>query len=90
MAETVKYLSIAVSSVASILNPEMIIIGGETVGRFGDLLLEPIKEMIGGVVPVMPDLVLSQLDDDAVVMGAIALALRSTEDFIFIKGKGKT
>jgi hypothetical protein len=33
----------------------------------------------------MPQLVLSQLDDDAVVMGAIALALRSTEDLIFIK-----
>lgn len=85
MVETVKYLSIAVSSVASILNPEMIIIGG-AVARSGDLLLEPIKEMIGGVVPVMPRLVLSRLDDDAVVMGAIALALRSTENFIFIKG----
>lgn len=86
VAETVKYLSIAVSSVASILNPEMIIIDG-AVAWSGDLLLEPIKEMIGGVVPVMPRLVLSQLDDDAVVMGAIALALRSTEDFIFIKGE---
>ena len=89
MAETVKYLSIAVSSVASILNPEMIIIDG-AMARSGDLLLEPIKEMIGGVVPVMPQLVLSQLDDDPVVMGAIALALRSTEDFIFIKGERRT
>jgi len=79
VTRTVRYLSIAVSSVASILNPEMIVISG-IAAQFGDLFLEPIRELIRGVVPMMPQLVLGQLDD-AVVIGALALALRSTDDF---------
>jgi glucokinase-like ROK family protein len=80
--ETVRYLSIAVANVASIINPRRIVLGGG-IAKSDDLILEPIKRLIQGVVPAMPEIVPSQLGSDAGVLGAVSLALRSTEDLIW-------
>jgi glucokinase-like ROK family protein len=84
VAETIDYLGQAVANVISTLNPEMVILGGG-MARSGDLLLEPIKEKVHGTIPMMPQVVLSELGDDAVVKGAIALAIQVTQDDIFVR-----
>ena len=77
--ETVDYLSIIVANVAAILNPELIVLGGG-IARSADLLIEPIRQRVEGVVPVMPLIKASELGENAAVMGAIALVLHSTDD----------
>lgn len=77
--ETVDYLSIIVASAAAILNPELIVLGGG-IARSADLLIEPIRQRVEGVVPVMPLIKASELGENAAVMGAIALVLHSTDD----------
>jgi predicted NBD/HSP70 family sugar kinase len=77
--ETVDYLSIIVANVAAILNPELIVLGGG-IARSADLLIEPIRQRVEGVVPVMPLIKASELGENAAVMGAIALVLHSTGD----------
>jgi glucokinase len=85
VAETVDYLAEAVANVACTLNPEMIVLGGG-LARSDDLLLEPIKERVRRVVPFAPEIVLTQLGDDAVLRGAIALAVRATREDISVQG----
>lgn len=77
--ETIDYLSIIVASVAAILNPELIVLGGG-IARSADLLIEPIRQRVEGVVPMMPPIKASELGENAAVMGAIAMVLHSTDD----------
>jgi len=86
--ETVDYLSIVIANVSAVLNPEMIIIGGG-VARSADMLLEPIRQRVAGVVPVMPRIVASELGDSTAVMGAIAIVLHSTDDYLFVRSQAE-
>ncbi len=71
--EMADYLSIAVVNIACILDPRLIVLGGTSLER-GALLLKRIRKQVEGVVPAMPELILSALGDDAVLLGAIAVA----------------
>lgn len=82
--ETVDYLSIAVANMACIIDPDRIIIGGD-LAEFGDLFVEPIRTRIEGLIPVTPEICLSDLGLDAPVLGAVATALRQTSDWLFVQ-----
>ena len=84
VAETVDYLSIAIANLACILNPDRIIISGE-MAEFGDLFIEPIRSRLEGLLPAIPDIVLSELKTDAAILGAVATALRQTSDALFVQ-----
>jgi predicted NBD/HSP70 family sugar kinase len=84
VAETIDYLSIAVANLACILNPQRIIVSGE-MAEFGDLFIEPIRTRLGGLLPAIPDIVLSELKTDAAILGAVATALRQTSDALFVQ-----
>jgi glucokinase-like ROK family protein len=75
--ETVNYLSHALAAVCALLDPEAIVIGGG-VARSADLLIEPIKQRLDGVIPFLPRIVASDLGPRAVVMGTIMLVLDAT------------
>ena len=68
------YIAFALCSVTTVLNPEMIVIGGST-GRFSNLLIPFIEEHLGTFLPKMPNLVGTALDGDASLKGAVAHAL---------------
>jgi glucokinase-like ROK family protein len=85
VTDTVDYLAQAVANVVCTLNPEMVILGG-ALTRSDDLLLEPIIERVHRVVPFPPKIVLTELGDDAVLYGAIALAIRATRADISVQG----
>lgn len=84
IGDTVDYLAQAAANVATLLNPEMIVLGGG-VTRSADLLLEPVKQRIVGTIPVVPDIVLCELGDEAVVQGAVALAIGATRSDVFVR-----
>jgi len=80
--ETVDYLSLAIAAISSLLDPEVIVLGGG-VARSADLLIEPILQRVRGVTPFTPRLVPSALGYRAAVMGAIMLVLNgTTESFV--------
>lgn len=84
VAETVDYLSLAVANLACILDPERIVISGE-LADFGELFIEPILERIRGLVPEVPELVVTELKMDAPVLGAVAIALRQTSGKVVVQ-----
>jgi predicted NBD/HSP70 family sugar kinase len=86
LQETIDYLSIAVANLAAVLDPERVIISGD-LAEFGDLFIEPIRSRLTGLIPAVPDIVLSNLGLDAPVLGAVAIAMRQTSDWLFVRGQ---
>ncbi len=84
ISETVDYLSLAIASISTLLDPEIIILGGG-VARSADLLIEPILERLEGVIPFIPRLVASPLGRRAAAMGAIMLVLNATTEYFVVK-----
>jgi predicted NBD/HSP70 family sugar kinase len=77
-------LALGIASIAAVLDPEAVIIGGG-VGRSGDLLLEPIQRELHAVSPLRPRILVSELGDDAVLHGAVATALDAARGEIFAR-----
>lgn len=82
--ETVDYLSLAVTSVSCLFDPEIIVLGGG-VARSADLLIEPILKRVKGVTPFVPRLAASKLGRRAAVMGAIMCILNATTEHIVVR-----
>jgi predicted NBD/HSP70 family sugar kinase len=80
--DTVKYLAMAVSNIAAVIDPEIIVLGG-ILQSAGDLLLEPIRqECARRMPPAMLEratIELSTLGPDAVPMGAARFAMSGTQ-----------
>jgi len=81
--ETVDYLSMAVASVSVLLDPELIVLGGG-VARSADILIEPVRQRLQGLVPSLPRILQSPLEYRAAVMGAIMLVLDATTEHVAV------
>jgi glucokinase len=73
------FLGIGIANCINIFDPELVIVGGGLVEKLGDLFLQPAIASMKQHVMVSPDtpVVAAQLGDDAVVIGAAALARES-------------
>jgi glucokinase-like ROK family protein len=78
--ETVDYLSIAIVNISTLLDPELIILGGG-VSESADVLLPRVQARIQNVLPKTPTLKVSTLGRRAAVMGAIAQVVHLTSDY---------
>ena len=80
--DTVKYLAMAVSNIAAVIDPEVIVLGG-VLQSAGDLLLDPIRqECARRMPPAIQERVkieLSELGPDAAPMGAARFAATGTQ-----------
>ena len=80
--ETVRYLAMGVANLVSVLNPQMVVLGGGLI-HAGELFLEPLRrEMLQWAQPIAAKQVrieLSALGEDAGVLGAARLAFLGTE-----------
>lgn len=77
------YLAAGVSSIADILNPEIVVLMGG-ISRWGELLMKPLMKELKrrkSVTP-LPDVVLSRFQEKAGVLGAGAVALAAKSDFV--------
>jgi glucokinase len=72
--EMIDYLAMGISNIISILNPQAVILGGG-VSRSGMQLLQPVKEIVSRLTPVPCRMELSELGDDAGVIGCIAAVI---------------
>ena len=81
--EMIDYLSLLILSIASVLDPDMVVLGQE-LAEAGDLLVPRITTRLQGLVAAMPQIAMSSLGQDAVIRGAVALALESTEEQFYV------
>jgi predicted NBD/HSP70 family sugar kinase len=69
----------AVAAVAGLLNPELVVIAG-AVAEAGDLFLDRIRDRLApDLIDLPPRLAMSSLGDQAVVVGAVRMALDHVE-----------
>ncbi len=77
--EFVRHLSMAVLALATVLDPEVIVLGGGVAGG-ADLFKQRLQELCSPVLQAVPDIRVSSLGVDAGVMGAVALTLHGTSE----------
>ena len=83
-----EHLARAVAAVTSVIDPELVILGGG-IGGNGDLLIKPIEKRLRALLRVpAPRIVVSALGDDAVVLGALATALATAREHVFERAVG--
>ena len=84
LRDTAHYLALAVANLVNLLNPEMIVLGGVVARLAGEDLLQPLREEVAALVMEVPGqaarIVLGSLGETSVIVGAIALALKSLEE----------
>src|SRR3954468_19452947 len=80
-------LALVVGSVAAILDPELVILGGG-VGANADLLRPRLERRLEGLSPLQPQIAEGELGTDAVVLGAIATALERAREVAFEQRAG--
>lgn len=76
--EVVEKIAIVVINLILILNPQLIVIGGQlsTVQHINDLIIKPLKKIVKNIIPFdIPDIKLSTLGENAGVLGASFMAV---------------
>ena len=71
-----------VANIASILNPDLILLGGG-IAKAGDMVLRPIREAVARFAPRPPPVHLSDLGGDGAVLGAIRRAMDIADEATF-------
>ncbi len=89
----VKLLSIAIINLILILNPEIVVIGGEicNLGEAKDILIKQTVEKAKNIIPFkLPEIEISKLGENAGVAGALFLAIESIimKEFPFLLDSG--
>ena len=77
-------IALAIAAVVSVVDPELVILGGG-VGRNGDLLLERVDRELAALSPFHPRIEVSALGPDAELSGAVATALQAAQDQLFAR-----
>ena len=73
-------------AVASVVDPELIILGGG-IGSNGDLLLEPVGSALHELSPFRPRIEVSTLHQEATLHGSVSMALQAAQDQLFARGE---
>jgi predicted NBD/HSP70 family sugar kinase len=82
-----QYLARAVASIAAILDPELIVLGGG-IGHNLDLLIGPLERQLHAITPLRPPIVASKLGEDVILLGAIATGLEVARELVFQQQSG--
>src|SRR3954470_14765796 len=75
-------LALVVGTVAAILDPEFVLLGGG-VGSNIDLLRPPLERRLAELTPLAPQITEGRLGQDAIVLGAVASALDTARELVF-------
>ncbi len=81
-ATLAKHVALMVAAVVSVLDPELVVVGG-SVGEAGDLLLRPLRRELAHIFPSPPPVVSSELGVDAVRRGAEISAVNGVQAQLF-------
>ena len=82
VADEASKLAQVVSVITAVLDPGLIVLAGG-VGRNADLLADPMRAELTETIPRVPDIIEGELGDDAVLVGAIVIAMGTAWDLVF-------
>jgi predicted NBD/HSP70 family sugar kinase len=85
--ETARRIALHLAPVAAVADVALVVLGGG-IGANGDLLLEPVRRLLGEWMPYPPRVEVSSLGEAAVLTGALAVGLRSALDSVFVNRAG--
>jgi predicted NBD/HSP70 family sugar kinase len=77
-------LALVVGTVAAILDPDLVVLGGGIGGNV-DLLRPRLEAQLERLTPLRPPIADGELGQDAIVLGAIATALSVARDVVFVQ-----
>jgi predicted NBD/HSP70 family sugar kinase len=80
-------LALVVGTVAAIVDPEFVLLGGGIGGNI-DLLRPPLERRLAELTPLAPPVAEGELGQDAIVLGAVASALDTARDRVFEERAG--
>jgi predicted NBD/HSP70 family sugar kinase len=69
-----EWMAMAIGGIIAVIDPEMVVMGGGVAAAQGERLLAPIRELVHARGPHRTPIVLSELGEDAQILGAIKLA----------------
>jgi predicted NBD/HSP70 family sugar kinase len=75
-------LALAIATIAAVLDPELIVLGGG-IGQRAELLQGPLQRKLQQLTPLQPRIVTTKLGDDSMLLGAIATALETAHNLVF-------
>ena len=81
--EVARRIAAHIAPIAAVADPALIVLGGG-LGANGDLLLTPVRRLLAAWIPYPPRVEISSLGEAAVLMGALAVGLRSALDNVFV------
>ena len=81
--EVARRIAAHVAPIAAVADPALVVLGGG-LGTNGDLLLQPVRRLLAEWLPYAPRVEISTLGEAAVLMGALAIGLRSALDNVFV------
>ena len=73
-----QYIGIATANLCGVLDPSLIVLGGALLAR-GDLL-EPVRRIVGRIIPMPATIVTTSLDKDAPLWGSLLLAMTEARE----------
>lgn len=76
--EIAVYLGSAIANIVAVLDPSLIVFGGG-LSHAGDVLIEPVRQVVSQIVPNVPRLEMSSLGDDAQLLGSVYSAMELAE-----------
>jgi len=88
VARAVEVLAQGIACLVWVLDPQTVIISGG-LSSAGDVLLNPLSRAVERLVPVPPQFLISSLGDEAVVLGALRLAIQTVENDLFASPDGQ-
>jgi predicted NBD/HSP70 family sugar kinase len=81
--ETAHRIAAHIAPIAAVADVALVVLGGG-IGANGDLLLAPVRDHLGRWMPYPPRVEISSLGEAAVLMGTLAIGLRSALDNVFV------
>jgi predicted NBD/HSP70 family sugar kinase len=81
-------IALGIAAIVPVLDPELVILGGG-IGRNGALLTTPLEQELHAISPFHPRIEVSALGEDAELVGAVSMALRSAQERLFSRTHGK-
>jgi predicted NBD/HSP70 family sugar kinase len=81
--EEARRIALHVVPLAAVADVALVVLGGG-IGTNGDLLLAPVRRLLGDWLPYPPRVEISSLGEAAVLTGAIAVGRRSALDNVFV------